>query len=64
MEHLPGGPLDYANPAHIRAAAGTLARLHSVPAEGGPFIRRRALHDDLAEARAWLAPYLASVSSR
>lgn len=59
MEFLPGTPLDYANPAHIRAAAGTLARLHTVPAEGEPFIRRRALHDDLAEAQAWLGPYLA-----
>ncbi len=59
MEFVPGGPLDYANPAHIRAAAATLARLHGVPAASGPFIRRRALHDDLAEARAWLAPFLA-----
>lgn len=60
MEYLPGGPLDYASPAQIAAAAGTLARLHSIAAPpGAPFIRRRALHDDLAEGREWLAPYLA-----
>lgn len=59
MEYLPGSPLDYASPAQITAAASTLARLHSIatPPES-PFIRRRALHDDLAEGREWLAPYL------
>jgi Ser/Thr protein kinase RdoA (MazF antagonist) len=60
MEYLPGGPLRYGDPAHLDAAAATLARLHDIPAPtDGPFIRRRPLVDDLAEARGWLAPYLA-----
>jgi Ser/Thr protein kinase RdoA (MazF antagonist) len=60
MEFLPGAPLRYTAPEQIAAAAACLARLHQIPAPAGaPFIRRRALLDDLAEAREWLAPYLA-----
>lgn len=60
MEYLPGGPLRYADADQIAAAAVCLARLHQIPAPpDAPFIRRRALLDDLAEARLWLAPYLA-----
>jgi thiamine kinase-like enzyme len=58
MEFLPGQPLRYDDPAQIAAAAQTLARLHQVPAPESLFIRRRALIDDLAEARGWLASYL------
>ncbi|MCS6880964.1 MAG: aminoglycoside phosphotransferase family protein [Oscillochloridaceae bacterium] len=60
MDYLPGGPLRYADAAHLVAAARTLARLHQTPAVHGNFIRRRALVDDLEEARGWLAPYLES----
>ncbi len=59
MEHLPGGPLRYDDAAHLGAAARTLARLHQTPSAHGDFILRRALVDDLEEARGWLAPYLA-----
>jgi hypothetical protein len=60
MEYLPGQPLRYDDPDHIATAAQTLARLHQTPApRDGPFIRRRPLRDDLAEARGWLASYLA-----
>ncbi|MBC8161600.1 MAG: aminoglycoside phosphotransferase family protein [Roseiflexaceae bacterium] len=60
MEYLPGGPLRYDDRAHIRAAAHTLARLHQAPLPPDhPFIVRRPLIDDLAEAQAWLAPFLA-----
>lgn len=59
MEYLPGGPLDYGDASQLAAAAGTLARLHRVRVpNGSPFIYRRPLHDDLAEARGWLAAYL------
>lgn len=59
MEYLPGGPLRYEDPRHIMLAAQTLARMHQVAAPtDGPFIHRRPLHDDLEEARGWLAPYL------
>jgi hypothetical protein len=59
MEYLPGGPLRYDDPRHLRAAAETLARLHMIAAPASePFIRRRPLHDDVAEARGWLASYL------
>lgn len=60
MQYLPGGPLRYGDQEHIRAAAHTLARLHetALPPDH-PFILRRPLIDDLAEAREWLAPYLA-----
>lgn len=60
MEYLPGNPLCYDDPAQIAAAAQALARLHQTSiAPDHPFIVRRPLHDDLAEASAWLAPYLA-----
>jgi aminoglycoside phosphotransferase (APT) family kinase protein len=60
MEFLPGGPLRYDDPAQLAAAARALAQLHRVPAPtGSRFIRRRALADDLAEARGWLDAYLA-----
>ena len=59
MEFLPGQPLRYDDPAQTAAAARILARLHRVPALADTrFIRRRALIDDLAEARGWLVPYL------
>src|SRR5262245_1744998 len=57
MEYVPASTLRYGDARQIAAAAQTLARLHRVPADG-PFIRRRALVDDLAEAQGWLAPYL------
>lgn len=60
MDYLPGGPLRYDDAAHLVAAARTLARLHQTPAVHGAFILRRALVDDLEEARGWLAPYLDS----
>lgn len=59
MEYLPGGPLRYDDATHLVAAARTLARLHQTPATHATFIVRRALVDDLEEARGWLAPYLA-----
>jgi len=60
MEYLPGVPLDYGNSVQIAAAAATLARLHTIAAPANsPFIHRRPLIDDLAEAQSWLAPYLA-----
>jgi aminoglycoside phosphotransferase (APT) family kinase protein len=60
MEYLPGGPLRYGDPAHLTAAARTIARLHQVPAvPAETFILRRPLVDDLAEGRGWLEDYLA-----
>jgi hypothetical protein len=60
MSYLPGGPLRYAEPAHLVGAAHTLAALHRIAApRDGRFILRRPLVDDLREGEGWLAPYLA-----
>lgn len=60
MEYFPGGPLQYADPEHVRAAAQTLARLHQSPVPTQHrFIVRRPLLDDLGEAKSWLVSYLA-----